>query len=122
MAESHLEPVNQIRHLLAMAAVDGGVTREEMNLLADRADELGISPEGFDKLIAEAAAGSHDLHIPRTQQGRFQLLAELIKMMGADGLIHDHERQFFALVATRLNFSATEIDRVIDAALGDGPA
>jgi uncharacterized tellurite resistance protein B-like protein len=106
-----------LRYLLIMAAADGGLSREELQLLTDRAIRWGVTDEEFEVLLDEATSGSTELMLPPTAHERFKILRELIWMMGADGHIGDHEKCLFAQLCSRMNISPTEVNQIIDEAI-----
>ena len=111
---------DSLRHLLAMAAVDGGVTIEELRLLGDRAISWGITDDDFEMLLAEAVDGDVPLHIPEDEASRRELLSDLVRMMAADGELHQNETQLFAVVASKMGISDEQLNAIIDETIQDG--
>ena len=112
-----MSPEDKFRFLLAMAAADESITREELRLLGQRALRWGISDDQFEALLDEAIQGDVQLNMPSDRRERTEILADMIRMMGADGRIDDREKRLFANIAARADLDSERIHEVIDAAI-----
>ncbi len=112
-----MEQKDSLRYLLIMAAADGGIAREELRLLADRAVMWGITDDVFEGLLDEATSGQTELLLPSSLPERQEILQELIFMMAADGRLDPREKQFFARLMSRMDMPPGSLDRIIDAAI-----
>lgn len=110
----------KLRHLVAMAAADGRVAVEELRLLGDRAISWGITDDEFEAVLTEATRGDVDLEIPKDEADRRALLSDLVRMMAADGNLHAHEKELFAVIASNMDISVAVLNEVIDQTIADG--
>lgn len=106
-----------MKFLLVMAAADGGLSEEELRFLFDKANECGFSADQFTEIVDEVTKEEVDLEMPESKEDKTSLLTDLVKMMGADGKLHDMEKQLFANAAARMEMTEDEVNQIIDAAL-----
>jgi uncharacterized tellurite resistance protein B-like protein len=116
-----MTPEDKFRFLLQMAAADQSITTEEMRLLGDRAITWGITDDQFECMIEEAIRGEASLTFPTDREERTEVLADLVRMMGADGHLDEREKRLFAVVAARADMNAERINEIIDAAIKGDP-
>ena len=102
-----------------MAAADKAITREEMRLLGRRALAWGITDDQFQDLLEEAIRGETPLNLPTDTHERTAILADMIRMMGADGHMDEREKRLFAMIAARTDLDGDKLHDVIDAAISD---
>ena len=50
---------------------------------------------------------------------RMEMLTSVVRMMGADGELHETEKELFALIAAKMELSNNEVNEVIDRAMAD---
>ena len=105
-------------NLVAMAAADGRFTQEEIEFLAVRAENWGISQDEFETAMAGVAAGGAEIIIPEDHQERLRLLAEMIRMMAADGELAEVEKRLCATVSAHMELSTQQFDELLDHILG----
>jgi len=103
--------------MLVMAASDGGLSEEELRLLMDRAKGWGFDHEEFTSIVDEVTGENVDLKIPDTKEDRMALLTDVVRMMGADGTLHDQEKQLFAMMADQMEINDDDVNKIIDAAV-----
>ena len=101
-------------NLVLMALADGSVSRSEFELLSDRCQIWGITSEQFQNAINRAIEPGAQFHLPEDRMARFSLLKEMVRMMGADGMLADNERRLFAAAAATMEISGAEVDQIID--------
>ncbi len=106
----------RLKFLIVMAASDGGLSEEELAMLSQRARAWGISLDEFEQIVNDATGDDIELAIPNSQEERLSLLTELVRMMGADGKLHQNEKELFALIAARMEISEADVNRAIDIA------
>ena len=114
-----MTPQDKFRYLIQMAAVDESITREELRMLGQRALAWGLSDGDFQALLEEAIRGDSQLVLPESQEERVNLLADLVRMMGADGKLDEREKRLFAVVAARSSITSDQLNQIIDAAIID---
>lgn len=101
-----------------MAAADGSLTEQEIALLIDRCSELGLSEEDLEQAISFALSGNAKLRFPVDRLEQNQMLADLIRMMAADGKLSEVEKRLFALAAAKMGVERDELDAIIDQLVG----
>ena len=106
-----------LRNLVVMAMADGSIGEREVNLIADRCDELGLGAIELQKAIEFGLSDDAALELPASQNGREELMRELIRMMAADGRLEEGEKRLFALAAVRMELEQEDVDRLIDETL-----
>ena len=114
-----MTPQDKFRYLLQMAAADDSISREELRLLGNRAITWGLTDDQFQALVEEAVRGETQLPIPDSQEERVALLADLIRMMGADGKLDELEKRLFATVAAQTDVDFEQLNEIIDTAIID---
>lgn len=113
-----MAPKDLLRNLLVMAASDGSINHGEMELLADRCAQWGITDDEFGEMIEQAVGGKIELQIPPDPRDREELLRELVHMMAADGQLAVTEKQLFATAAAVMKITPGRLDQIIDQAIG----
>lgn len=114
-----MEPRELLRNLLVMAAADGSISQGEMELLADRCTQWGVTDDEFADMIELAVGGKAELHIPPDLKDRESLLHEFVHMMAADGQLAETEKHLFAAAAAIMRVSSARLNAIIDRALGE---
>lgn len=107
----------QLRNLVVMAMADGQIAEQEVNLVADRCAELGLSEQDLQDAILNGLQDDAALELPPTGEEREALLIDLVRMMGADGRLAESEKRLFALAAVKMGIDGEHLNRLIDAAL-----
>ena len=115
-----MTPADRFQHLLTMAAADKRMNEAELAFLSERANQLGISQDEFHDALQKAVQGEGDLTIPTGAADRRSLLKDLIRMMAADGVLDDREKDLFAHVAATMEIDTEDLHRVIDATIAEG--
>lgn len=108
----------QLRNLVVMALADGSIGEREVNLVADRCQELGLGEGDLQKAIEFGLSDDAALELPNDSAGRNELMQDLIRMMAADGRLDESEKRLFALAAVKMDLSKEELDQLISATLG----
>jgi uncharacterized tellurite resistance protein B-like protein len=102
-----------LRNLVVMAMADGSIGEREVNLVADRCDELGLSATDLQEAIEFGLSDDAALELPSEKGAREELMQELIRMMAADGRLDEGEKRLFALAAVKMDLSSEDLDRLI---------
>ncbi|MEM9826455.1 MAG: TerB family tellurite resistance protein [Planctomycetota bacterium] len=110
--------LSHLRNLIMMAFADGTLGQREINLVADRCAQLGLSESDLHEAMQHGLSGEASLEIPDTEDQQEALLKDLIRMMAADGVLEESEKQLFAMAAAKMNFSTEKIHRMVDELLG----
>lgn len=107
----------QLRNLVVMAMADGSIGEREVNLIADRCQELGLGPSDMQKAIEFGLGDDAALELPGDVSERNELMRDLIRMMAADGVLDESEKRLFALAAVKMDMSKDDLDQLIDSTL-----
>jgi uncharacterized tellurite resistance protein B-like protein len=102
-----------LRNLVVMAMADGSIGEREVNLVADRCDELGLNATDLQDAIEFGLSDDAALELPPDKGSREELMRELIRMMAADGRLDEGEKRLFALAAVKMDLSSGDLDRLI---------
>jgi tellurite resistance protein len=103
--------------LIFMAGSDGKFSDDEVRRLLTFADRSGLSAKDVEQALADAADPTYPSPKPETREEAERLLTELLKIMAADGELHDMEKLIFSDLAARLGFDHDELKVLIDRAL-----
>ncbi len=113
-----MQHLDHLKNLVVMAAADGSLNEQEIALLIDRCAELGLSAEDLEKAISFALSDNAKLRFPIDRLEQNQMLADLVRMMAADGRLSEVEKRLFALAAAKMGIERAELDAIIDELVG----
>ena len=113
-----MQRIDHLKNLVIMAAADGSLTEQEIALLIDRCAALGLVEEDLESAISFALSGDAQLTFPIDRAEQNAMLADLIRMMAADGKLTEIEKRLFALAAARMGIERRELDALIDQVTG----
>lgn len=119
MSESNEKQQRHLRNLVVMAMADGSIGEREVNLVADRCSDLGLSALDLQKAIEFGLSDEAALELPASQSAREELMQDLIRMMAADGILDEGEKRLFALAAVKMELDSADLDRLIATTLND---
>ncbi len=111
--ESFTKRQRQLRNLIVMALADGSIGEREVNLIADRCEQLGLNEDDLQQAIEFGLDDDAAVEIPSEIDEREALMKDLIRMMAADGYLAESEKRLFALAAVRMKLSTADVDRLI---------
>lgn len=109
-----MQHLDHLKNLVIMAAADGSLSEQEIALLVDRCSSLGLAEEDLEKAIAFALSGDAKLKFPIDRAEQDQMLADLMRMMAADGKLTEVEKRLFALAAAKMGISKADLEKLID--------
>ena len=109
-----MENIDQLKNLIVMAAADGKFAQSELELLAERCHQFGLSQQQFEQAFAEATQQDAKFVIPTEQTEKTVLMRDLLRMMAADGELSSTEKKLFAQAAVQMKMDRVEIDEIID--------
>lgn len=112
-----MDRVAFFENLMVMAASDGKFTDEEMAYLIVRAEQWGITDAQVQNAINQAASSDAALAIPPGREDRLELLRDLVRLMAADGELHETEKRLCATAAAIMDFSGDQFDQLLDSLL-----
>ena len=113
-----MEHLDHLKNLVIMAEADGSLSEQEIALLVDRCASLGLDEEDLEKAIAFALSGEAKLKFPVDRSEQDQMLADLMRMMAADGELREIEKRLFALAAAKMGIEKAELEALIDKLVG----
>lgn len=113
-----MQHLDHLKNLVIMAAADGNLSEQEIALLVDRCSALGLAEEDLEKAIAFALSGEATLKFPVDRSEQDQMLADLMRMMAADGKLTEVEKRLFALAAAKMGINKDDLEGLIDKLLG----
>jgi uncharacterized tellurite resistance protein B-like protein len=100
-------------NLVNLAAVDGKFTEEEVQFLVDRAERWGIATEEFETALA-GVGEEIALRLPAEKAERIELLAEMIRLMAADGELAETEKGLCAAASASMEITSEEFAALVD--------
>lgn len=109
-----MDKFDHLRNLAVMSAADGSLSENEISLLVDRCNELGLTEEHLESAIAYALSKKSAMVFPKIVEEQETILADLIRMMAADGHLAESEKRLFALAAAKMGFPQKRLDEMID--------
>lgn len=100
-----------------MAISDGALAENEIALLIDRCDRLGLGESELRDAIAFGLSDAARVQFPTEPDQQQQLLRDLICMMAADGKLEESEKRLFALAAAKMKIEGEHLHQIIDEAI-----
>lgn len=97
-----------------MALADGSLGERELNYLLDRCAQLGLGEEEFREAVRYGLEEGAAITLPTDPAEAESLLADLLRMMAADGNLDENEKRLFAVCAAKLGFGLAEVDALVD--------
>lgn len=119
--QSITKRLRQLRNIIVMALADGSIGEREVNLVADRCEQLGLGESHLQDAMAYGLGDDAAIEIPHDPEEREDLMRDLILMMAADGHLAENEKRLFALAAVRMGMSSSDLDHLIRETLS-GPS
>ncbi len=105
--------IEHFRNLISLSAVDGIIEETERVALSKIAFERGIPLERMNVMLKRASEYVH--LIPQNMIDREKQLEEMIQFANVDGTFCKAELDLITIVAERLGFTKSELDKFIDA-------
>ncbi|MBN2893270.1 MAG: TerB family tellurite resistance protein [Bacteroidales bacterium] len=99
-------------NIVAVAASDGVISNEELELLKDRAIEYGLNEKDVNDLIDSAE--SLEFIIPMNLVEKEDQLSEAVLMSMIDGEIHQHEYKICLKIAEKLGFDEKYLNHIVE--------
>jgi tellurite resistance protein len=112
MNENKKIKLEHFANIVAVAASDGKISKEELELLKDRAIEYGLNETEVKKLIDSAQ--SLEFIIPMNQIEREEQLSEAVLMSMIDGQISNEEYDICLKIAQKLGFDKKYLNYIIE--------
>lgn len=93
---------SHIRQMARLALADGEFHKKERKFIRKIGSRNGLSESEVDAILKNPK--SVDFHLPKTKEGKFDQIFDLVNLMSKDGHINDAETEFCQELATRLGF------------------
>jgi len=110
MSEKKIK-LEHFANIVAVAASDGNISDDEMELLKERAIEYGLSENDVDDLLAKAER--LEFIIPMNQEEKEEQLSEAVLMSMIDGVISESEYDLCLNIAEKLGLDKKYLDYII---------
>lgn len=107
----HQIKVEHFQNLVAVAYADGKLDKQEVEFLAEKAEENGIPKEIVDKIIDNV--DNLEFIIPLNQEEREEQLTDSVYMAMIDGEVHDKEYDLCLKIAEKLDFDQEYLNDII---------
>ncbi len=113
-----MQHLDHLKNLVIMAAADGSLSEREIALLVDRCAELGMGELELEKAVSFALSEHAALKLPTVHSEKIEMLADLMRVMAADGQLSEMEKRLFAIAAAKMNIDRDEIEKLVDRLVG----
>ena len=113
-----MQHLDHLKNLVIMASADGALSEREIALLVDRCSEMGLEEADLGKAVAFALSEEASLKLPKEKGEQLAMLADLMKIMAADGKLSEVEKRLFALAAAKMHIEKDELEKLIDRLVG----
>ncbi len=102
-----------VESVISLLAVDGSVTKEEMQFFNDVCERLDISTTVKKKILAKARRGKGHIHLPQGETEQQRLLYFLVQTVVADARVVQKERKILDAVIHKMGISKAEVEQFI---------
>jgi len=103
---------SKLRALVATAYTDGFFDHRELYLINQKAKELGIDNNALLDIIKNPK--SENIYIPVTNDEKLGFIYDLMKIIYADEIVENAEKEIFYKYLEQLNFSDDIKDQLFD--------
>ncbi len=114
-----MDKLQTFHNLVNMAAIDNKFTDEEVEFLAQRANQWQISSDEFETALAGISEGQLEVNIPEPYADRVLLLKDMIRMMAIDGELADMEKRLCAQASGKMDFTAQQFGQILDEVIAE---
>ena len=111
-----MSKLDLFNNLMILAASDG-FAKEEIEYLAQKSHQWGISEEDVEAAIVGAREG--ETHLPDSRQDREETLREMLKLIAADGELSEIEKRICAIASAKMDFSSQEFELILQSVLSE---
>lgn len=115
-----MDRIELFHSLVNLAASDGKFAEQEVQFLADRAEQWDIPHDEFETALAGLAEGSLELNIPEGYQDRVTMMKDMLRLIASDGELAEIEKKICSVVAGKMEFSPDEFRQILDAVIREG--
>lgn len=103
--------LSHIKNLIALAASDGEIDKNELDLIFKIGARVGLSNDELSRIIERP--DSISFKIPDSFGDRIEQLHDMVLIMMIDGELHENEITLCKLIAIRLGFKHQIIDKMV---------
>jgi len=103
--------LSHIKNLVALAAADGEIDKNELDLILRIGAQVGLSREELLRIIQRPQSIS--FRAPDSFRERIEQLYDMVLIMMIDGEIHENEVALCKLTAIRLGFKHQVIEKIV---------
>jgi len=103
--------LSHIKNLVALAASDGEIDQNELNLIFSIGEKVGLSRDELLRIIQRP--NSISFRAPDYFRERIEQLYDMVLVMMIDGEVHENEVALCKLTAIRLGFKHQVIDKMV---------
>ena len=114
-----MDKLETFHNLVNMAAIDNKFTDEEVQFLAQRANDWKISNDEFETALAGISEGQLEVTIPESYEDRVVLLKEMIRIMAIDGELADMEKRLCAQASGKMDFTTQQFGQILDEVIAE---
>ncbi len=111
--------IDLFRNLVNLAAIDKKFTDEEIQFLAQRAEQWNIPADEFETAIVGISSGEIEVKIPDSFEDRVVMLKEMIRLMAVDGEMAEMEKEMCAYASGRMKFSIQQFAQILDEVISE---
>ena len=109
-----MEHLERLKNLMIMAAIDRKLTDEELELLERYARRWNIGGDEYSAALEYASDEEAVFTLPEAHGERLRMLGDLVRVMVADGVLAEVEKQLFAVAAAHMGVTDAELNEVFD--------
>ncbi|MCP4396844.1 MAG: hypothetical protein GY801_06040 [bacterium] len=106
-----------IESVLSILALDGSVSKWEMQYFSSICERLQVSQEAKNAALTKTKQGKGRIHLPDNEADKNRLLYFLTQAAVADGKVVEKERRILYKVVDKLQLSRDYVDNFIDSRL-----
>jgi uncharacterized tellurite resistance protein B-like protein len=103
--------LSHIKNLIALAASDGEIDKNELDLIFKIGARVGLSNDELSRIIERP--DSISFKIPDSFGDRIEQLHDMVLIMMIDGELHENEITLCKLIAIKLGFKHQIIDKMV---------
>lgn len=103
--------LSHIKNLVALAASDGEIDKNELDLILRIGEKVGLSREGLIRIVKRP--DSIYFRAPDDFREKIEQLYDMVLVMMIDGDIHENEVALCKVIAMKLGFKHQVIDKIV---------
>ena len=114
-----MDQIELFHGLVHLAASDGKFTEEEVQFLAQRAEQWNIPKGEFETALAGISSGNLEFKVPESYKDRVEMMKEFLRLIAVDGELAEVEKHICSIIAGKMEFSSDEFEKVLDSVLNE---